>query len=137
MSAFTDTDEVYEYIGKIFEVAVAEPAFIEATKDTGLIVLLKQTNPDATILVDFPGQRVLFGEAAAGERSSVLLRMSSDNSNRFWQGRLNFTLAMAQGKVKLEGKRTLALKLLPLTAPLFDTYKKILQAADRDDLIVG
>lgn len=136
-STFTDADEVYQYIGRIFEVAVKEPTFIEATTGTDLIVLLKQTNPDATILIDFPGQRVLTGDAAEGERSTVLLRMSSDNSNKFWQGKLNFTLAMAQGKVKLEGKRTLALKLLPLTAPLFATYKTILRETGRDDLLVA
>lgn len=101
------------------------------------MVLLTQTDPAATILIDFPGQKVLFGDAAAGAKSTVQLRMSSDNSNRFWQGKLNFTLAMAQRKVKLDGKRSVALKLLPLTTPLFDTYKTTLREAGRDDLLVG
>jgi len=99
--------------------------------------LLTQTDPDATILIDFPGQKVLFGDAAAGAKSTVQLRMSSDNSNRFWQGKLNFTLAMAQRKVKLDGKRSVALKLLPLTTPLFDTYQTTLREAGRDDLLLG
>jgi hypothetical protein len=30
-----------------------------------------------------------------------------------------------------------ALKLLPLTTPLFDTYKTTLRESGRDDLIVG
>jgi putative sterol carrier protein len=137
VSAFKDADEVYAYIGKMFEIAVADPAFVEATKDTGLVVLLTQTDPDATILIDFPGQKVLFGDAAAEAKSTVQLRMSSDNSNRFWQGKLNFTLAMAQRKVKLDGKRSVALKLLPLTTPLFDTYQTTLREAGRDDLLVG
>jgi len=42
-------------------------------------------DPAATILIDFPGQKVLFGDAAAGAKSTVQLRMSSDNSNRFWR----------------------------------------------------
>ena len=140
VSAFKDADEVYAYIGKMFEIAVVDPAFVEATKDTGLVVLLTQTDPAATILIDFPGQKVLFGDAAAGgegTKSTVQLRMSSDNSNRFWQGKLNFTLAMAQRKVKLDGKRSVALKLLPLTTPLFGTYKTTLREAGRDDLLVG
>ena len=137
VSAFKDTDEVYAYIGKMFEIAVVDPAFVEATRDTGLVVLLTQTDPAATILIDFPGQKVLFGDAAAGAKSTVQLRMSSDNSNRFWQGKLNFTLAMAQRKVKLDGKRSVALKLLPLTTPLFDTYRTTLREADRDDLLLG
>jgi putative sterol carrier protein len=137
VSAFKGADEVYAYIGKMFEIAVVEPTFVEATKDTDLVVLLTQTHPAATILIDFPGQKVLFGDAAAAVKSTVQLRMSSDNANRFWQGRLNFTLAMAQRKVKLDGKRSLALKLLPLTTPLFDTYKSTLREGGRDDLLVG
>lgn len=137
MSAFKDADEVYAYIGKMFEIAVVDPTFVEATEETDLVVLLTQTDPVATMLIDFPGQKVLFGDAASDGRSTVRLRMSSDNSNRFWQGELNFTLAMAQRKVKLDGKRSLALKLLPLTTPLFNTYKATLREAGRHDLLLG
>ncbi len=136
MSVFKDAEEVYAFIGGMFEKAVQEPSFIEATKNTGLVVLVTQTDPDATMLVDFPGQKVLVGDAAANATPTVQLRMSSDNSNKFWQGHLNFTLAMAQRKVKLDGKRSVALKLLPLTQPLFDTYKQVLRDAGRDDLLV-
>lgn len=137
MSAFKDAEEVYAYIGKMFQIAVTEPTFVAATKGTGLVVLLTQTDPDARILIDFPGQKVLFGDDASAIEPTVRLGMSSDNSNRFWQGKLNFTLAMAQRKVKLDGKRSVALKLLPLTTPLFDTYKSALREAGREDLLVG
>ena len=136
MSTFKDADEVYTYIGGIFERAVKEPSFVEATAGTNLVVRLVQNDPDATMIIDFPGQTVLTGDACDGHESTVQLRMSSDNSNKFWQGKLNFTLAMAQRKVKLEGKRSVALKLLPLTAPLFDTYKQLLVDAGRTDLLV-
>ena len=137
MSAFKDADEVYEYIGGMFETATRTPSFVEATKDGNLVVLVKQTNPDAAILVDFPGQTVRTGEDALAGEHTVQLRMSSDNANRFWQGKLNFTLAMAQRKVKLDGKRSVALKLLPLTEELFATYKQRLRDAGRDDLLVA
>jgi putative sterol carrier protein len=136
VSTFKDADEVYAYIGKAMEVCVTNPTFVEATKDGNLVVLITQTDPAATILVDFPGQKVLCGDAAVGAPSTVQLKMSSDNANRFWQGKLNFTLAMAQRKVKLEGKRSLALGLLPLTGPIFDAYKVILTEAGRQDLLV-
>jgi putative sterol carrier protein len=136
LSAFKDADEVYTFIGGMFEKATKMPSFIETTEGTGLVILLKQTDPDATMLIDFPGQKVLTGAEAEAGKSTVQLRMSSDNANRFWQGKLNFTLAMAQRKVKLDGKRSVALKLLPLTQPLFAEYKAQLTAAGRDDLIV-
>lgn len=137
MSTFKDADEVYAYIGKAMEACVVDPAFVEATKDGALVVRIVQTDPEATVLVDFPGQKVLCGDAAIDADSTVVLRMSSDNANKFWQGKLNFTLAMAQRKVKLEGKRSTALALLPLTGPIFDKYKAILAEAGRTDLLVG
>lgn len=137
MSAFKDADEVYEYIGKMFETATQTRSFVEATEGTNLVVLLKQTAPDATMLIDFPGQTVRTGDAALEGKHTVQLRMSSDNANKFWQGKLNFTLAMAQRKVKLDGKRSTALKLLPLTEDLFETYKQRLRDTGRDDLLVA
>jgi putative sterol carrier protein len=137
VSTFKDADEVYAFIGKTFEMAVSEPAIVEATKDGNLVILITQTDPAATILVDWPGQKVLCGDAAEGVKSNVQLKMSSDNANKFWQGKLNFTLAMAQRKVKLDGKRSLALGLLPLTGPIFEKYKTILAEAGRTDLLVG
>jgi putative sterol carrier protein len=135
MSTFKSADEVYTYIGKMFELAVTDPAFIEATRDSDLVVKLAQTDPAATILIDFPGQKVTCGEAAVGAPSTVDLRMSSDDSHKFWLGKLNFTLAMAQRKVKMEGSRTKALKLLPLTKPLFAKYEQLLRDSGRDDLV--
>jgi putative sterol carrier protein len=137
MSTFTDADEVYTYIGGIFERATREESFIEATAGTGLVVKLIQTDPDAVIVIDFPGQKVTTGDATEGMASSVQLRMSSDNSNKFWQGKLNLTLAIAQRKVKLDGKRSVALKLLPLTGPLFEQYRQLLKDNGRQDLLVG
>jgi putative sterol carrier protein len=137
MSTFKDADEVYTYIGGIFERATREESFIEATAGTGLVVKLIQTDPDAVIVIDFPGQKVTTGDATEGMASSVQLRMSSDNSNKFWQGKLNLTLAIAQRKVKLDGKRSVALKLLPLTGPLFEQYRQLLKDNGRQDLLVG
>jgi putative sterol carrier protein len=135
MSTFKSADEVYDYIGKMFEAAVTDPTFIEATKDSELVIRLTQTDPAAVILIDFPGQKVTCGDAALGAPATVDLRMSSDDSHKFWLGKLNFTLALAQRKVKMEGSRTKALKLLPLTKPLFATYEELLRAAGRQDLL--
>lgn len=134
MSYFKNAEEVYAYIGKVFELAVNDEEFVKATKDSGLIVRLTQTAPDAVILIDFPGRKVTCGDAATGA-STVELKMSSDDSHKFWLGKLNLTLALAQRKAKMEGSRTKALKLLPLTKPLFAKYKALLTEAGRDDLV--
>ena len=135
MTYFQNAEEVYGYIGRMFEIAVDEDAFVRALADSGLVVRLTQTDPDAVILVDFPGRKVTCGEAAARAPATVELAMTSDDSHRFWLGKLNLTLALAQRQVKLEGSRTKALKLLPLTKPLFARYEQLLREAGRSDLV--
>jgi DNA-binding transcriptional ArsR family regulator len=135
-TAFADADEVYTYLGAMFSRAVEDPFIVQATQESGLVVLVAQFNPTANILIDFPGHKVVFGDAAADAPWTVRLQMSSNNSNRFWQGHLNLTLAMAQRRVKLDGKRSVALKLIALNERLFAAYRQTLRDAGRDDLLV-
>jgi putative sterol carrier protein len=136
MTAFKDADEVNKYVGGMFSTAVTTPEIVEATKDTTLVVRLIISEPDCEIVIDFPGGKVLTGAAAEGVDSTVQLSMSGDNANKFWQGKLNLTLAMAKRQVKMDGNKTQALKLLPLTGPLFGRYRETLTAEGRDDLLL-
>lgn len=136
MTTFSDADEVYRCLGGMFTAAVTMDEIAIATKDSQLVVRLIVTEPAAEIIIDFPGAKVLTGDAAAGVPSTVQLTMSAENNNKFWQGKLNFTMAMAQRKVKMEGNRTAALKLLPLTGPLFAQYRETLKAEGREDLLL-
>jgi putative sterol carrier protein len=136
VSTFKSAEELYEYIGKMLEMAVEDPDIAGATKDGDLVVALRYTGPDATLLVDFPNRTVKTGaEAEAVESPTVVLRMTADDGHRFWLGKLNLTMAMAQRKVKMEGSAAKALKLLPLTKPLFARYEALLRDRGRDDLL--
>jgi len=55
MSTFKDAAEVYEYLGKMFEIAVNDPQFVAATKGGDLVVRITQTDPASTILVSRAG----------------------------------------------------------------------------------
>lgn len=136
MTFFSDADEVYKYIGGLFRAAVADPAMIAATKDSGLVIKLIQSEPECQIVVDFSGGKVLIGAETDGVPSTVQLTMASDTAHLFWLGKLNFVVAMGQKKVKLEGKKSAALKLMPLASPLFAQYAELLRVDGRDDLLV-
>ena len=136
MTVFTDTDEVRKYIGKMFEGVVTQPDFIKATEGSGLVLRLNYSDPDCVMLVDFPGKQVQYAEAAeSATNATVDLYMASDDAHSFWMGKLNFPVAMARKKVRMEGSTAKALKLLPLTKPLFAAYEKELRENGRDDLI--
>lgn len=138
MTVFADGAEVRQYIGKMFEGVVTEPEFVKATAGSGLVLRLNYSNPDCVMLVDFPGQKVEYGEAAeTATNATVDLYMASDDAHAFWLGKLNFPVAMARKKVRMEGSTAKALKLLPLTKPLFAAYQKELRNSGRTDLIEG
>jgi putative sterol carrier protein len=136
MSIFVDTGEANAYIGKMFENVVSEPEFVTVTAGTGLAIRLNYTDPETTLLVDFPGQTVLYGdEAARATTATVDLYMTCDDAHSYWLGKLNFPVAMARRKIRMEGSTTKALKLLPLTKPLFAAYEKLLRDNGRTNLI--
>lgn len=136
MTVFTDTEEVNSYIGKMFEEVMSEPRFVEATAGSGLVIRLNYRDPETTMLIDFPGQVVSYGEAAArATNATVDLYMTSDDAHLFWLGKLNFSAAMARRKLRMEGSTAKALKLLPLTKPLFVAYEKLLRDNGRSDLL--
>lgn len=136
VGTFKSADELYEYIGEMLELAVDDPQIADATKGGDLVVELRYSDPAATLLIDFPNRAVKTGTEAEAEGSpTVVLRMTADDGHRFWLGQLNLTMAMAQRKVKMEGSAAKALKLLPLTKPLFASYERLLRERGRDDLL--
>lgn len=50
--------------------------------------------------------------------------MDTDTANRFWQGKVNMTLAMAKGQVKAEGAIMKVLKLVPNTKFLYPSTSR-------------
>lgn len=134
MSYFQDAGEVYSCIGKVFEQAVQDEQFARFTTDGGIVVRLVHTDPDAVILVDGPGRRVAYGQAAAGAPATVELTMSADDAHRFLLGKLNLTVALAERRAGIGGSRTKALRLLPALKPLAAPYRELLRASGRSDL---
>jgi putative sterol carrier protein len=136
MSLFKSSDDVYEFLGGIFKVALKDQDFRAAASNTGLIVRLNYSEPASEILVDFGTGEVSYGsDLPADADPDVTLYMRADDANQFWRGDLKFPVAMAKRKVKVEGSIGRAMKLLPLTEPLFSSYRSLLEEAGRSDLL--
>ena len=65
------------------------------------------------------------------------MRMSSEVGSAYWQGKVNLPLAMARGKIKVDGNVASLLKIAPLGKKLFPKYVETLKAAGREDLVVA
>lgn len=133
MGQFKDADEVYRYLSEVWRVALKDEAFATKLGATGLKLRLNYTDPESTITVDLPGQVVVEGENK--DKVDIDLFMTADAAHRFWLGKLNPTVALAKGTVRVKGPVPSLLKLVPLLKELFPRYEAILRDAGRDDLL--
>jgi putative sterol carrier protein len=131
---FTNSAEVADYIGGIFEAAFTDPEIGPKLVDTGLVVAFDFTEPEAVVVIDMANKSVHEG-LADGPAPDATMSMTADTGNAYWQGKVNLPLAMAKKKIKVDGNVASLLKLAPLGKKLYPVYVERLKADGRDDLI--
>jgi putative sterol carrier protein len=58
----------------------------------------------------------------------VEMTMDSDIANRYFQGKENIAMAIARRRIKTSGNVKKALALVPITKPVFERYREMLEA---------
>jgi putative sterol carrier protein len=133
---FKDADEVYAYIGKLFEDLAVDDELAPRFRKANTIVQYRYREPDSQITV-----RLIEGESGdvdcgeTGMEPEVVMTMDADTAHRFWLGKVNVTVALARGQMKAKGPVAKILKLVPLVKPVFPRYRKMLEDAGRVDLL--
>ena len=136
MPVFKDDQEVYQYIGKLFQDLTDDPELSPKFRRADTIVQYRYSNPDSQITVKMKeGQdgQVDFGETSMDPE--IVMSMEADTAHRFWLGKVNVTMALAKGQMKAKGPVAKILKLVPLVKPVFPRYRQQLSEAGRDDLV--
>ena len=136
MAYFKDADEVYRYIGRLFEQLAEDEELAPKFRKANTIVQYQYRNPDSQItvkLIDGEDGAVDCGETAM--EPEVVMTMDADTAHRFWLGKVNVTVALARGQMKAKGPVAKILKLVPLTKPIFPRYRKQLEEQGRQDLL--
>jgi putative sterol carrier protein len=134
---FKDADEVYQYIGKLFEDLAVDDELSPKFQKANTIVQYRYRDPDSIITVKLmEGEEgtVDFGETTQME-PEVVMSMDADTAHRFWLGKVNVTVALARGQMKAKGPVAKILKLVPLVKPVFPRYRKMLEESGRTDLL--
>ena len=135
MAYFKDADEVYSFIGKLFQDLADDEELAPKFRKANTIVRYDYSDPDSAITVRLqegqPGD-VDFGESDM--EPEVTMTMAADTAHRFWLGQVNVTVALARGEIKAKGPVAKILKLVPLAKPVFPRYKAQLEEQGRSDL---
>jgi hypothetical protein len=60
-------------------------------------------------------------------KPQVEMTMDSDVANKYFQGKENVPMALARRRIKSSGDVKAALKLMPITKPVFGQYREMLE----------
>ena len=134
MAVFKDEDEVYTFLAGIFRRGLEKEGLADKLVNSGVVLRVHYTDPDAVVTVDMPNKVVQTG-AGSTAAPNVELFMSADTGNKFWLGKVNLTMAMAKGTVRAKGPAAKLIKMIPQAKNLFPEYRLLLQNENRQDLI--
>jgi putative sterol carrier protein len=133
---FKDANEVYRFIGRLFEDLAQDEELAPRFQKANTIVQYQYRDPQSQVTVSLREEddgRVDLGETTM--QPEVVMTMDADTAHRFWLGKVNVTVALARGQMKARGPVAKILKLVPLTKPIFPRYRKMLEDAGRQDLL--
>ncbi|BBX58948.1 hypothetical protein TM48_03226 [Mycobacterium shottsii] len=131
MGFFKDCSEIDKYIGGVFRDAGDHPQSGPKFRAANIVMRVVYTNPDCELTValrdDF---RVVCGPSNL--TPDVTMTMPADVADQFWRGNYNLTIGLAKGQAKAKGPIGKILRLIPLTKPLFGSYRKKIAEKDRE-----
>jgi putative sterol carrier protein len=136
LPVFKDDQEVYQYIGKLFQDLATDDELGPRFRKADTIVQYQYSNPESQITVkmkDGEDGQVDFGPSSLDPE--IVMVMEADTAHKFWLGKVNVTMALARGQMKAKGPVAKILKLVPLTKPIFPRYKEMLEENGRTDLL--
>ncbi len=136
MAYFKDADEVYRFIGRLFQDLADDEDLAPKFRNANTIVQYRYSDPESVITLKLiEGEE---GDVDLGETDmepEVVMSMDADTAHRFWLGQVNVTVALARGQIKAKGPVAKILKLVPLVKPVFPRYRKMLEKEGRQDLL--
>jgi putative sterol carrier protein len=133
---FKDEQEVYQYIGRLFQELTDDPELSPKFRRADTIVQYRYSNPESQITVKMKeGQDGQVDLGPSDLDPEIVMMMEADTAHKFWLGKVNVTMALAKGQMKAKGPVAKILKLVPLVKPVFPRYQKMLEEEKRDDLL--
>src|SRR5437660_1982677 len=105
MPNFKDEQEVYDYIGKLFQDLVKDEEMWPKFRRANTIVQYQFRNPESQITVRMREDEDAQVDLGPSDlEPEVLMTMEADTAHKFWLGKVNVTVALARGQMKRRGR---------------------------------
>ena len=133
--AFRSADEFREVLDKTFEIMSTDPDMGPRLRDAKTPQRFEFPDLDLVVNVTF-APAVEDGQNLRWEwtddvdwEPEVEMTMDSTVANRYFQGKENIAMAIARRRIKSSGNVKKALALVPITKPVFQRYRAMVEAA--------
>ena len=131
---FKSAKEFREVLDKTFDLMSTDPEMGPKLRDAETPQRFEFPDLDLVVNITFADE-VVDGQNLRWEwsddvpwESEVGMVMSSEVANRYFQGRENVPMAIARRRIKSSGNVKKALALIPITKPVFEKYKAMIEA---------
>ncbi|UCE10309.1 MAG: SCP2 sterol-binding domain-containing protein [Candidatus Thorarchaeota archaeon] len=140
MPFFESTEQFKEVFDRFWELAMEETEVIEKLGKSQIVVRFDIEQPEVHLTINFrdPGPDGEIGTLSynADVEPEITVWSTSETTNKFWQGKLNATVAMAKGQVKMQGSIAKALGLLSKIKPLYKFWPEVLKEKGLDSMVL-
>ncbi|HLF41478.1 MAG TPA: SCP2 sterol-binding domain-containing protein [Acidimicrobiia bacterium] len=137
MPTFQSAEEVYATLGAFLDQITKDPDMRPKFTNADTSFVVSYTDPECRMLVDCTQDPpVVTIDAPDDAFAEIRLSMSADDAHRFWQGKLNMTVALAKKQVQVSGPMAKMMKLLPAMRPAFPRYREFLAANGHADKVI-
>ena len=132
MAEFRSTSEFREVMDRTFTLMSTDPEMGPKLRDA-----------DVPQRFEFPDVDMVMNVRAAREgeegnlhwewsddvdwKPKVKMEMSSETANKYFQGKENVPMAIARRRIKTGGDVKAALSLIPITKPVYASYREMLE----------
>ncbi len=138
MATFSSPAEIHATLGAFLAEITKDPEMRPKFTAADTSFLVTYSEPEARTLVDCTQDPPLVvNDPPADAAAEITLAMSADDAHRFWQGKLNMTVALAKKQVQVSGPMGKMLKLLPAMRPAFPRYREFLEANGFSDKVIA
>jgi hypothetical protein len=132
MTAFSSPKEFREVMDRVFTIMSTDPEMGPQLRDARVPQRFEFPDLDAVVNItydDSGGEQNLRWEWTdeVAWKPQVEMTMDSDIANKYFQGKENIAMALARRRIKSAGDVKAALKLIPITKPVFAKYRAMLE----------
>ncbi|MEW6474415.1 MAG: SCP2 sterol-binding domain-containing protein [Actinomycetota bacterium] len=92
----------------------------------GMLAAYRCTEPEFTVWLDTRDGKYEVGVGEPGDEPGVSISYSADVAHQSWLNKLNATMAMTRGTIKVTGSITALLRFVPLQSRVAEVYAELL-----------